>query len=73
MSESLRVWVEFDTGRDPIGGRLSCRDSERAFTGWLGLIAALESAIAERKDRGDDAGEGPPGAGDPRPSAANFS
>lgn len=72
MNESHRVWVEFDTGEDPIGGRLSCGDDERPFTGWLGLIAALESAVAGLKDRSDDAGEGLPGAEAPRPSSAKL-
>ena len=49
MSDSLRVYVDFDHSDDPIAGRLRVGHSERPFTGWLGLIAALESAIADRR------------------------
>jgi hypothetical protein len=67
VSESLRVYVDFETSEDPIAGRLSCGHAERAFTGWLGLIAALETAIAGPWGQSDGC-EGPPGAGDPRAS-----
>jgi hypothetical protein len=69
MSGSLRVYVDFETSEDPIAGRLSCGNGDRPFTGWLGLIAALESAIAGPWDR-SDGGEGPPGAGDPPASSS---
>jgi hypothetical protein len=69
VSGSLRVYVDFDQSEDPITGRLSCGNGNRPFTGWLGLIAALESAIAGPWDRADGC-EGSPGAGDPRTSAA---
>jgi len=49
VSESLRVYVDFDNRDDPIAGSLRVGQSERPFTGWLGLISALESAIADRR------------------------
>jgi hypothetical protein len=63
VTGSLRVYVDFDSHDDPIAGRLSSGAGERPFTGWLGLIAALERAIA-RADQ-DEAREGPRGAGVP--------
>lgn len=45
-AEPLRIVVEIDRGADTIVGR--CRDErggERPFSGWLGLIAALERAL----------------------------
>jgi hypothetical protein len=65
VSESLRVCVEFEPGADPIGGRLSWGNGDRPFTGWLGLIAALENAISGPWDR-SNGGEDPLGAGDPQ-------
>lgn len=53
----LQVSVEFDEARDPIAGTLTVGGAQRPFTGWLGLIAALEEAIAGR-------------AGDPLPASA---
>jgi hypothetical protein len=49
VSETLRVYVDFDNREDPIAGRLRVGDGERPFTGWLGLIAALEYAIADQR------------------------
>jgi hypothetical protein len=71
VSESIRVCVEFEPGADPIGGRLSWGNGERPFTGWLGLIAALENAISGPRDRSDGS-EDPLGAGDPQPRRSNF-
>ena len=67
MTGSLRVYVDFDTREDPIAGRLSSQAGERPFTGWLGLISALESAIGPGDQ--DEAREGSRGAGVPRASA----
>jgi len=60
----LRVFVEFDATDDPIAGSLSAGDEQRPFTGWLGLISALERAIDT--GRVAHAREGLPGAGHPR-------
>jgi hypothetical protein len=64
MEERLRIGLEFDQPGDPIAGTLTVGGAQRPFTGWLGLIAALEAAIAGRdsipptpartKDRGAD-------------------
>lgn len=67
MTGSLRVYVDFDTRDDPIAGRLSTHEGEQPFTGWLGLISALESAIGPRDQ--DEGREGSLGAGAPRASA----
>jgi hypothetical protein len=40
--------LEFDEARDPITGTLTVGGAQRPFTGWLGLIAVLEAAIASR-------------------------
>lgn len=61
MTEPLRVCVEFDATDDPIAGRLSTGEEQRAFTGWLGLISALERAINAGR-RVADAREDPRGA-----------
>jgi hypothetical protein len=61
------VYVDFDKRVDPIAGRLSTEAEERPFTGWLGLIAALESAIGARDP--DEARGEVRGAGTPRASA----
>ena len=60
----LRVCVEFDATDDPIAGCLSTGEEQRPFTGWLGLISALERAIDD--GRVEDAREGLRGAGGPR-------
>jgi hypothetical protein len=67
VTGSLRVYVDFDTRTDPIAGRLSSQDGEWPFTGWLGLISALESVIGPRDQ--EEAREGSLGAGAPRASA----
>jgi hypothetical protein len=56
MSDPLRVYVDFDAGRDPIAGTVTTAVEQRAFTGWLGLIAGLEKAIGDRDEDGRDAG-----------------
>jgi hypothetical protein len=48
MSERLHVSVDFEAAVDPIAGTLTVGGAQRPFTGWLGLIAALEAAIAGR-------------------------
>jgi hypothetical protein len=48
VSEQLRVSLVFDEARDPITGTLTVGGAQRPFTGWLGLIAALEAAITGR-------------------------
>jgi hypothetical protein len=48
MSERLHVSVDFEAAGDPIAGTLTVGGAQRPFTGWLGLIAALEAAIAGR-------------------------
>ena len=48
MAERLRIGLEFDESGDPIAGTLTVGEAQRPFTGWLGLIAALEAAIAGR-------------------------
>jgi hypothetical protein len=41
-----RVTVEFDSGSDPMSGRmLDEGGGSRAFTGWLGLAAALANVV----------------------------
>jgi hypothetical protein len=62
----LRLLLELDRGGEPISGRLCGeRGCVRAFSGWLGLFAALEDAAAERtppaaksirEERGADVG-----------------
>jgi hypothetical protein len=49
VTDPLRVWVEFDPGDEPIAGRLSTERGQRTFTGWLGLITALQSALLSRQ------------------------
>jgi hypothetical protein len=65
MYEPLRVSVEFDTGGHPIAGRLTTREGQRPFTGWLGLIAGLENAIGGWQE--DDGGADFPGTRRPAP------
>jgi hypothetical protein len=48
MNERLRIGLEFDEPTDPIAGTLTVGEAQRPFTGWLGLIAALEAAITDR-------------------------
>jgi hypothetical protein len=64
VSEPLRVGVEFDATNDPIAGWLTDGTERRPFTGWLGLISALERAIVIRQVA--DAREGPQGVEGPR-------
>jgi hypothetical protein len=56
MSDSLRVYVDFDAGGDPIAGTVTTGVEQRAFTGWLGLIAGLQNAIGDRDEDGCRAG-----------------
>ncbi len=64
MSDPLRVCVEFDPGDDPIAGSLSSEGAQRRFTGWLGLITALQSALVSRQ--AEPSRDGDPGGGVPR-------
>jgi len=66
VNDPLRVCVEFDPGDDPIAGKLSSEGGERTFTGWLGLITALQSALLTRQtdpSRDGDPDEAPRGSG----------
>jgi hypothetical protein len=46
--DPLRMSLELDPGAEPISGRLYEElGGVRAFSGWLGLFAALEAAAAE--------------------------
>jgi ABC-type uncharacterized transport system fused permease/ATPase subunit len=54
MREAVRLAVEIDTGEDPIAGRVFTEAGKQSFTGWLGLISALEGAVT---------GAGPAGSG----------
>ncbi|MGN6866877.1 MAG: hypothetical protein ACTHMY_00580 [Solirubrobacteraceae bacterium] len=47
MTERLHVGVDFDATEDPIAGWLTNGAERRPFTGWLGLISALEHAISD--------------------------
>lgn len=64
MTEPLRVCLEFDATDDPIAGSVSAGAEQRPFTGWLGLISALEHAIDV--GRSADPREGLQGAEGPR-------
>jgi hypothetical protein len=45
------VTIEFDPAREPIEGWLRGGDGvRRPFAGWLGLLGALDSAIAGDRD-----------------------
>jgi hypothetical protein len=46
MDKPLRVFVDFDTGGDPIAGSVSTGLGSEAFTGWLELISGLERALS---------------------------
>jgi hypothetical protein len=48
MADLLRIALDHETTSDPIAGTLRVDGAQRPFTGWLGLIAALEAAIAGR-------------------------
>jgi hypothetical protein len=48
VTERLHVSLEFEAACDPIAGTMTVGGAQRPFTGWLGLIAALEAAIAGR-------------------------
>lgn len=50
MSSALRVELFFESGEDPIAGRLACGGRERPFAGWLGLISTLQEALACRAE-----------------------
>ena len=56
----MRVGVEFDATNDPIAGWLTSGAERRPFTGWLGLISALEQAIGVGRVADDaQAADGP--------------
>ncbi len=47
VDEPLRISLELEPGSDPIRGRLrDQRGSESPFEGWLGLMGAVEAALA---------------------------
>jgi hypothetical protein len=50
MADLLRIALDLETTSDPIAGTLRVDGAQRPFTGWLGLIAALEAAITNRGD-----------------------
>jgi len=64
--KATRLTLELDSRSEPISGRM--RDetgTSRAFSGWLGLAAALGSIL---RTRGSAAGAGPgpkPAGGEP--------
>jgi hypothetical protein len=42
------IVVDLDPGTDPIAGHVLARDQlPRAFTGWMGLFAALRAVAAD--------------------------
>jgi hypothetical protein len=42
----VRIALEIDDDASPLQGRLTARPGfERAFTGWIGLLSALQDAI----------------------------
>lgn len=50
---TIAIALEFTDGADPISGQLRQEGGARPFTGWLELVAALESALAESSARTD--------------------
>jgi hypothetical protein len=41
----LKVWVELGPAEEPIRGEVEAPSGERtAFSGWIGLVAAIEAA-----------------------------
>ena len=43
----IRIALELDVHGDEVRGTASCDGAQpRAFTGWLGLIAALDAIVA---------------------------
>ena len=56
VRQPLGVYVEFDTGGEPIAGRLETSEGQQPFTGWLGLISGLERAIGAWHQAGSSAG-----------------
>jgi hypothetical protein len=51
MNEPLRVQLEFDAARDAMAGTLSSGSDRQRFSGWLGLMAALENAVGRWQGR----------------------
>jgi hypothetical protein len=41
-----RITLEFDPGQEPISGRVLDRNEQgQPFSGWMGLVAALQEAL----------------------------
>lgn len=53
---TLVLRLELDRNAEPIRGLLktAADDLEVPFTGWVGLAAAIETALGEREKLGDD-------------------
>ena len=50
----VRITIEVRPGREPIDGCVrDARGHEQAFSGWLGLIAALDAARPAGRARGE--------------------
>jgi hypothetical protein len=46
MSPTLTLTLEIEGDQQPLRGRLQAEpNTERSFTGWIGLLSALQEAI----------------------------
>ena len=67
MNQGLRVWVDFESGGDPIAGNVRTTWGGQAFTGWLELISGLEHALREWREPGASGQGAEPLASGPHP------
>jgi hypothetical protein len=65
--QTIRILCELQTVGDSLTGRARRQDGEaREFTGWLGLLGALQALLADADTAGTGGGEPVP-APEPRP------
>ena len=51
METTIEVTVELDLGRDQIAGQVRGEDgATRRFTGYVGLMAAIEGVLARERE-----------------------